>query len=67
MPRMIHPDVTDTIDAKDEKVAIYQAQGWVLADQADAEPEGEQVTAVTRASAKKTPAKKTAKKAAKKS
>ena len=46
----------------DEKVAVYQAQGYSL--EADAVDEG--VTAVTRDSLKK-PAKKTAKKAAKKS
>lgn len=66
MVRMIHPNVTETVDVADEKAAVYAQQGWVNADQAvDADDAAEEVTAVTRKSAspaKKTAAKKSAKK-----
>ena len=65
MPKMVHYAVPETIDVADEKVAVYEAQGWVSADA----PAADDSPAMTRASAnppkkaaKKAPAKKATKK-----
>lgn len=60
MPKM-SLDGGAPIDVADEKVAVYQAQGYALEDDAPAEEPGTATNVVKR------PAKKAAKKAAKKS
>jgi hypothetical protein len=63
MPKMTHPiDRGHVIDVADEKVAVYQAQGWgVKTEQAD---KPDDVTAVTRGSLSGPRTRKAAKKAA---
>lgn len=58
MPRMIHPNVVDTIDADEAKVAIYEAQGWVLANQPEEPVEPTAVKRPAKRAAKKSAAKK---------